>query len=249
MPISGKMYVWGERARYVPEEAGVYALYNEDRILIYIGGGTNLREVFTKYLETNFSDDPRKRETRYYRREPALNWQERVRALLEEYRREHGELPKLNVPLELPRKEVPRELGFHFYEDFDKPLFEAAFSLADFWQKIREVPVASLEFHQRRGDFAKWIRDVFKETQLADRIEKIYSEGEDLRRELLNALLNPEMAECPGCGAQGNPLKTWKMAGRPSRAGERLQLTIGLYKCNRCGKTFRKIIRKGKIKA
>jgi len=248
MPISGKMYVWGERAKYVPEEAGVYTLYNEDRGLIYVGGSNNLREIFTHYLETNFSDDPRKCETRYYGRESAPNWEERVKELLDEYSQEHGELPKLNVPPELPKKEVAREWGFYFYQDINKPLFEAAFNLEEFWKKIRKVPVASLEFHQKRGDFARWISDVFKETQLAERIEKIHNTGEDLRSELLNSLRNPEIAECPKCGTQTNPLKIWKMTGKPSKAGEKLQLTIGLYKCNNCKKTFRKVVKKEKIK-
>jgi len=59
MPIPGKMYVWEERAKYVPDEAGVYALYNEDKVLIYVGGSDNLRETFTHYLETNFHDGTR----------------------------------------------------------------------------------------------------------------------------------------------------------------------------------------------
>jgi len=248
MSISGKMYVLGERAKHVPEEAGVYVLYNEDRVLIYVGGSANLREDFTHYLETNFSDDLRKRETRYYRRESTLNWEARVKELLDEYSQEHGELPKLNIPPELPKKEVAREWGFYFCEGVGKSLFEAAFNLEDFWEKIRKVPVASLEFHQKRGDFARWIRDVFKEIQLAERIENIYNTGEDLRRELLNALRNPEIQECPECGTQTNPVKTWKMAGRPSKTGERLQLTIALYKCNNCKKSFRKVIKKEKIK-
>lgn len=248
MSISGKMYVWGEKAKYIPEEAGVYALYNEDRILIYVDGSTNLRESFIRYFETNFSDDPRKRETRYYRRESTLNWEERVKELLDECIQERGELPKLNAPPELPKKEVTREWGFYFYQDVGKPLFEAAFNLEDFWEKIRNIPVASIEFHQKRGDFARWIHDVFKETQLAERIKKIYNTGEDLRRELLNAMHNPEIAECPKCGTQTGPVKTWKMAGRPSKTGERLQLTIGFYKCNNCEKTFRNVIKKEKIK-
>jgi len=249
MPISGKMYMWGERAKYVPEEAGVYALYNEDRVLIYIDGSTNLRETFTNYIETNFSDDPHKCETKYYRRESTPNWEERVKALLDEYNQEHGELPKLNVSPEPPKKEVAREWGFYFYQDVNKPIFEAAFNLEEFWEKVKKVPVASLEFHQKRGDFAKWIRDVFKETQLAERIEKIYSSGEDLRRELLNSPRNPEIAECPKCGTQTNPLKTWKMTGKPSKVGEKLRLTVGLYKCNNCKKTFRKVVEKEKIKS
>jgi len=241
--------MWGERAKHAPEEAGVYALYTEERVLVYVGGGTNLRDIFTRHLETNFSDDPRKREARYYKRELISNWEERVKELLDEYRREYGELPKLNIPLELPKKEVAHELGFHFYEDLDKPLYEAAFSLEDFWEKIGKVPAASLEFHQKRGDFARWISEVFMETQLAERIERIDKTGEDLRREILNALLRPEIAECPRCGTQTNPAKTWKMAGRPTKTGEKLQLTIGLYRCGNCKETFRKVIRKEKIKS
>jgi hypothetical protein len=240
--------MWGERAKYVPEEGGVYALYDEDRVLIYIGGGDDLRETFTRYLETDFSDDPRKSETRYYRREPTLSWEERLRGLLEEYREEHGKLPKLNVPSELPKKEVAHERGFRFYEDIGKPLTEVALSLEDFWQKISKVPVASLEFHQKRGDFARWIREVFRETQLADKVEEIRKTGESLRRGLLKALSGPHIAECPECGAKTNPVKTWKMAGRPSNTGERLQLTIALYKCSNCQKTFRKAIKKERIK-
>jgi len=248
MPISGKMYAWGERAKYVPEEAGVYALYNKDRVLVYVGGSANLRETFTNYLETNFSGDPRKLETKYYRRESTSNWEEKAKELLGEYNKEHEELPKLTTHSEPLKKEVARDWGFYFYQDVNKSLFEAAFNLEEFWEKVKKVPVASLEFHQKRGDFARWIRDVFKETQLAERIEKIHSTGEDLRRDLLNATRNPEIAECPKCGTQNSPFKTWKMAGKPTKAGEKLQLTIGLYKCSNCKKTFRKAIEKEKIK-
>jgi hypothetical protein len=72
--------------------------------------------------------------------------------------------------------------------------------------------------------------------------------GENLRLALLNALGNPEVAECPECGTLSKPEKTWKMAGRPSKSGERLQLTIALYKCG-CGHTYRNVIKKEKIKA
>jgi hypothetical protein len=73
--------------------------------------------------------------------------------------------------------------------------------------------------------------------------------GEALRLDLLNALGNPEVAECPECKTLSKPEKTWQMAGRPSKAGERIQLTIALYKCKNCGKTFRKAIKKEKIEA
>ena len=144
---------------------------------------------------------------------------------------------------------VNSEWGFYFYEAFNKPVFEAAFNLEELKKKIQKVPTVSLEFHQNRGDFARWIREVFKETQLADTITKMDSTGEALRLELLNALGNPEVAECPECETKSVPTKTWEMTGRPSKSGERLRLTIGLYKCPNCNKTFRNAIKKEKVPA
>jgi hypothetical protein len=246
MSISGKMYVWGDKAKHVPEESGVYTLYNEDKVLIYIGESTNLRQKFTHNLETNFSKDPRKCETKYYKREVTGKREERFKELLDEYRQKHNELPKYNLPPESPKKEVASEWGFYFYEDTDKPLYEAAFNPQDLREKIMRVPVASLEFHQKRGDFARWIRNVFNDIRLAEAIRKINKVGEDLREELLN-LFSPDKV-CPRCGTRTSPVKTWKMAGRPSKTGERLQLTIGHYKCFKCSKTFRKVIAKQRIK-
>lgn len=54
------------------------------------------------------------------------------------------------------------------------------------------------------------------------------------------------MAKCPNCGKEvKNAKKTWKMAGKPDKAGKRTQLTIGLFEC--CGKTFRQVLEKKKI--
>ena len=124
------------------------------------------------------------------------NWEETVKNLLDEYKKDCGDIPKLNNPLKQKEKVTP-EWGFYFYEALNKPVFEAAFNLEDLKKKIQKVPAVSLEFHQNRGDFARWIREVFKETQLADRIAKMNSTGEALRLELLNALGNPEVAERP----------------------------------------------------
>ncbi|MGD8505454.1 MAG: hypothetical protein PVF15_02170 [Candidatus Bathyarchaeota archaeon] len=247
MPISGNMYAWGERAKHVSEEPGVYAFYNKDKVLIYIGASSNLQKEFIHCLETNFLTDLDKRETRYYKREPTSKQEERIKELLEEYRQEHGKLPKCNRPPEPPKKGVPSEWGFYFYEDIGKPLFEAAFNPDDLKEKIRKVSVTSIEFHQKRGDFARWFRDVFRDLQLADVIDKIDRTDEDLRRELLKSLSGSENAACPNCGIETSPVKTWKMAGRPSKTGERLQLTIGYYKCLECSKTFRKVLSKQKV--
>ena len=56
------------------------------------------------------------------------------------------------------------------------------------------------------------------------------------------------MAKCPKCGTEtAKPKKTWKMAGRPDKAGKRMQLEIGLYECSKCKNTFREVLSKKKI--
>ena len=57
------------------------------------------------------------------------------------------------------------------------------------------------------------------------------------------------MGKCPKCTTEvAKPKKTWKMAGRPDKAGKRMQLEIGLYECpKQCGKVFREVLSKQKI--
>ncbi len=51
------------------------------------------------------------------------------------------------------------------------------------------------------------------------------------------------MAECPKCGTEvANPFKTWSMVGRPSKAGERFKLTLGLFECPVCERGFRAVL-------
>jgi transposase-like protein len=56
------------------------------------------------------------------------------------------------------------------------------------------------------------------------------------------------MSKCPNCGAENaTPRKSWKMAGRPDKMGKRTELTIGLFDCKSCGKTFKVVLNKRKI--
>ena len=56
------------------------------------------------------------------------------------------------------------------------------------------------------------------------------------------------MAKCPKCGTEvSKPKKTWKMAGRPDKAGKRTELEIGLYECPKDHKQFREVLNKRKI--
>jgi hypothetical protein len=55
-------------------------------------------------------------------------------------------------------------------------------------------------------------------------------------------------AKCPKCGGNvANPRKSWKMAGRPDRTGKRTELTVGLFDCPKCDKSFRAVLHKRKI--
>jgi len=251
MPLEKQMYYWGDKARHAPEKPGVYSLYDKNGVLIYIGKSINLRKEFTKYLETDFSETPCKRETKYYKREFTSRQEEKMKELLEEYKQKYNELPKCNRNTESRQEKVARKMAFYFYEDIGKPLDEVAFNLQDLREKIIKVPVSSLEFHQKRGDFEKWIRGVLENTQLAEAIQKIDKSGEDLKRVLVKELndISRDKSVCPKCGVETTTVKTWKMAGRPSKTGERLQLTIGYYKCSKCNKAFRQVLAKEKIKA
>ncbi|MCW3985074.1 MAG: hypothetical protein NWE91_01500 [Candidatus Bathyarchaeota archaeon] len=98
--INGDFYEWKEsNAKKIPEKSGVYGLFESktEESLIYIGSTSNLRERFTHYWETEFSEDPCKKTTKWYKREITNSYKEREKELLEQYKKEHdGKLPKCN---------------------------------------------------------------------------------------------------------------------------------------------------------
>ncbi|UCE28493.1 MAG: hypothetical protein JSV85_04200 [Candidatus Bathyarchaeota archaeon] len=256
MPISGSFYLWGEKARNVSAEAAVYELCDENYQPIFVGDSSNLKETFTEYLKTHFSSEPCKAGTKYYKREFTPSPKERKKEILEAYVNKYGKVPKCNITLGehsmVKEKEVGVENGFFFYEDLDKPLHQVAVSVKDFLKKIRDVPVTSLEFHQNRGDFAKWIRNVFGAVSLADTIEPVKETGEALRERIIEIVSQPKaavLATCPRCETRTRPTKIWNMTGRPSKMGESLKLTLGYYRCSECDKSFRKVIAKEKVRS
>jgi predicted transcriptional regulator len=86
---------------------------------------------------------------------------------------------------------VPVEMSFQFYVDVDKPLGFSAQSLEEFYRQIKQVTADSLEFHLYRGDFENWLRDVCKDSELAEAFGSYKTEalkGEDLRKALLKAV-------------------------------------------------------------
>ncbi len=87
---------------------------------------------------------------------------------------------------------VADSCGFHFYTDIGKNTGVIATSLEDFAKKLQTISLDSIKFHFERADFQRWIRTIFCDAELAERIGLIgeeYSE-EDLRQEIINKVKN-----------------------------------------------------------
>lgn len=82
---------------------------------------------------------------------------------------------------------VPRHEGFHFFRELGEPTGKVATSLADFADKMRSVDIRSVNFHFKRHDFQKWIRDSIGDAELSTKISRLRKEahGEKLRNEIV----------------------------------------------------------------
>ena len=73
--------------------------------------------------------------------------------------------------------------AFHFFTDIGQYDRKSANSLADFSENLKTVPLKSIEFHFKRGDFERWIRETLGDEYLANGIGRIDKsvQGEALR--------------------------------------------------------------------
>jgi MoaA/NifB/PqqE/SkfB family radical SAM enzyme len=81
-------------------------------------------------------------------------------------------------------KTVPRDKAFYFFTSIGNYTGKSAASLEEFLQMVRDVNVKSLEFHLYRGDFEKWLNEVFGVQELAEELKKLRTSnlfGEQLR--------------------------------------------------------------------
>lgn len=87
------------------------------------------------------------------------------------------------------------------------------------------------------ADFTTLLHDLAKKGTIAMKIVK----GQ------MYFLASKDGIKCPKCQlAIAEPRKTWKMTGRPDKAGKRQQLQIGLFQCPIHG-SFRAVLSKQKI--
>jgi len=82
--------------------------------------------------------------------------------------------------------------AFNFFSDIGQYDGKSVTSLADFCEKLKTVPLKSMEFHFKRGDFERWIRETLGDEYLACEIGKIdkWVHGEALRTALQGTVEN-----------------------------------------------------------
>jgi hypothetical protein len=82
--------------------------------------------------------------------------------------------------------------AFHFFADIGQYDGKSATSLVDFSEKLKTVQLKSMEFHFKRGDFERWIRETLGDGYLADGIGRIDKavQGEELRTALQRTVEN-----------------------------------------------------------
>ena len=87
---------------------------------------------------------------------------------------------------------VPLEKGFHFFTNSGNYTGITATSLHEFVAKLRIVSILSVEYHFRRHDFSRWIREVIGDVELAAEIESLEngSSPERLRTEIVEIVQN-----------------------------------------------------------
>jgi NDP-sugar pyrophosphorylase family protein len=83
---------------------------------------------------------------------------------------------------------APLETAFYCYTNFGQYTGLLATSIEGFIEALEKSPMESIEFHSRRRDYEKWVRDVLALNELADDMEglrRIAVTGEELRRGLI----------------------------------------------------------------
>ena len=108
--------------------------------------------------------------------------------------------------------------GIHYHTDFSTP-------------EISRMSTFAI------ADFTTLLHDLVRQRSIRMKI---------VGNRMYYMIVGADIAKCPKCGEIYEPTKTWKMAGRPDKKGQRLQLHIGLYKCSKHG-NFRKVLEKTKI--
>ncbi len=85
-------------------------------------------------------------------------------------------------------RKIEDEKAFYFYQDVNVYSGIKVNSLEDFAKALPTLAIEIIDFHLKRGDFEKWIREVLGDETLSNNIAKIREKGltgEDARKQLI----------------------------------------------------------------
>jgi len=99
--LEDKLRVWLDSAKFVKPNSGVYVLYNRNKEPIFIGETNNMEKTFTEYVDTEFSESECMQKTHFYQREFTDNQKERQLQLIEDFRKETGQVPICNSEIKV----------------------------------------------------------------------------------------------------------------------------------------------------
>jgi len=85
--------------------------------------------------------------------------------------------------------------AFYFYENVGRPTGKSARNLLDFLNAVSMIKLESLQFHIERKDFQKWFKEILGDHQLAERVEKIRSAGNEELRARIKEVLESRLRE------------------------------------------------------
>ena len=106
---------------------------------------------------------------------------------------------------------VPYAKGFHFFTSVGIYTGETAISLEHFSREIQTIPLESIEFHIKRGDFQKWIAGTLGDDELAEEIGCVEENlsGEPLRKRILK-VINARITELESQFQDSSEVGSWK---------------------------------------
>lgn len=88
-------------------------------------------------------------------------------------------------------RKVDDEKAFYFYQDVNMYTGIKVNSLEDFANTLPTLAVEVIDFHLKRGDFEKWIREVFGDETLSKNVSRIKEKGltgEEARKQLIQVV-------------------------------------------------------------
>jgi hypothetical protein len=103
------------------------------------------------------------------------------------------ELEKPELAAKRFLRRLPAGMGFTFSYDFVRSSGLTVNSLSEFNSTLKTVDLSSIRFHEEKGDFERWIRQVIGDHKLADEIATVKSskrmrKGEKLRKTVISII-------------------------------------------------------------